>query len=98
MIGGVMKKIQIAIFFFFFQSETKDLLLIIEKIQGKDERSSPTKYIILIKIRLKNLHYTRRTIHKGIGYLKDIQISSKPGSIPLNVILPPPSSKANQIE
>ena len=46
-----MKKIQIAIFFFFFQSETKDLL-IIEKVQGKDERSSPTKYMILIKIRL----------------------------------------------
>ena len=96
MIGGVIKKFRLQ-FLFFFQSETKDIL-IIKKVQGKDERSSPTKYIILIKIRLKNLHYTRRTIHKGIGYLKDIQISSKPGSIPLNVILPPPSSKANQIE
>ena len=50
MIGGVIKKFRLQ-FLFFFQSETKDLL-IIEKVQGKDERSSPTKYMILIKIRL----------------------------------------------
>ena len=81
MIGGVMKKIQIAIFFFF--SIRNKRFINYRKGTREGWEVLPHKIHDTNQNKTKHLHYTRRTIHKGIGYLKDIQIPSKPDSIPL---------------